>query len=116
MPQPVSPVVPGLEEYEQIWKSKDPNVVPLPLLRSKGPEYKVYSRWVLTDAERKLVLEGADIYLVQQTHGNSFQPSALVVNKASDNEANKGAVLELLGLDEELNERLAILLDKAFEG
>lgn len=115
MPQPVSPVVPGLEPYEIIFGENQPGVLPLPTLRSKGPEYTVYSRWKLSDSEREALLKGADIYVFQQTFAHPFQPTALLVSHVDANEQAKAAILQALGLDEELNERLRIVLDKSFE-
>lgn len=113
MPLPKSPVVPGLEPYEQVYGEGHHEYIPLPSLRSKGPTYTVYSRWELSPEERMAVFNGADIYLMQQTHGNSYQPTGLVITKAVDNGEAKDVILKELGLDEELNERLKLAIDIA---
>lgn len=115
MPLPKSPVVPGLEPYEIVYAEHQLEYIPLPTLRSKAPNYTVYSRWEPTEKERVAILHGADIYILQQTFGHLYQPTAMIICKAEDNATSKEAILEALGLDEELNERIANAVDTYFK-
>lgn len=110
MPKATSPVVPGLEAYEIVYGATQPEYIPLPTLRGKGPTYTVYSRWVLSDEEKLAILLGADVYIMQITAGNRYQPTTMLVSRADANEDSKDEVLKALGLDEELNERLKNML------
>lgn len=108
--KPVSPVVPGLEPYEITFGATQPQYVPLYALRSnKETGYKVMSRWMLTDEERKAIANGADIYLTQLTFGHEFQPSVVCVANAAEQAQLTEEIKQVFGLDDELNERLSNL-------
>ena len=51
-----------------------PQYRPLPVVLLEGSEGRTISRWSLTNAERKAIADGADLYLQQLTFGDSFQP------------------------------------------
>jgi hypothetical protein len=104
MPNPVSPVVPGLEPYEVVWSAE--GCTDLPSLRGRGPNYAVWSRWQPTPEEREQLAKGADIYVMQNTFGHPFQPTAVVVAGAEASGEKKDEVIEQLGLNEELDERI----------
>lgn len=106
MPQSVSPVVPGLEPYELVLAKNQPEYNPLPVLRGKGPEYGMYSRWNLTPEEKEAIANGASIYLLQQTYGHHFQPSSIFVAHAEHNAQIAEQLARVLGFNEELHERL----------
>lgn len=106
--KPISPVVPGLEVYEQTFGAGQPQYDPLPCLRSdETNHYSVMSRWQLTPEERKAIADGADIYLTQLTFLHPYQPTALVV--AGDQTPHAEQIKKEFGLDNELNQRLKLL-------
>lgn len=77
----VSPVVPGLKEYEtKIGAENDPEAVPI--LRS--PEGVVLTRWTLSDDERAAIASGADVFLWVSTANQPFHPVKLEVTGPDD--------------------------------
>ena len=106
MPEPVSPVVPGLEPFEIVFGKDQPEYRPLPALRGRRPYYAVMSRWQLTAEERKQIAEGADLYISQMTFGRPFHPELIVVAKADDLAVVHSVINEQFGYGEELIERL----------
>lgn len=72
MPEPKSPVVKGLEQHQVVYAKDQPEYMPLPTLKS--PDGKVMSRWTFTDEERRLIAEGADLYLTLWTFNMPLQP------------------------------------------
>ena len=104
---PKSPVVVGLEPYEINFGGPDvgqPQYMPLPALRSAGPERVVMSRWELTPVEREMIANGADVFVSIWTFGDPYPPTSLrVLNKTSNPEYFKTD----MQLDRELDERLA---------
>lgn len=77
--KPVSPVIPGLEEYETVIAKDQTQYLPLPAFVGSEPDVPVMSRWRLTDEEREKVATGADIVLTLLTFGSSLQPIVLEV-------------------------------------
>lgn len=77
--KPVSPVVAGLEQFEFVYAKNQPEYMQLPALVGNAPQRNVISRWELTEDERKLVSDGADVYLVQTTYDGIFSPTYLAV-------------------------------------
>ena len=106
MPKPISPVVPGFEPHELIYGKDQPEYIPLPALRGRGPCYSVMSRWQLSDRERELIAKGADVYTTQMTFANDFQPTNVIIASADDMGALKDIVDQQFGFDEELDERI----------
>jgi hypothetical protein len=51
-----------------------PQYRPLPAIVIAGPDGRVITRWVLTDAERAQIAAGADLYIQQLTFGHALQP------------------------------------------
>ncbi|MHB1673773.1 MAG: hypothetical protein ACYCSP_05930 [Acidobacteriaceae bacterium] len=100
---PQSPVVEGLEPYELILGAGQPEYRPLPVLRSPAPVYAVMSRWAPSEEERKLIAEGADIFLTVWTFGAAYPPTLLEVMRSS---ADPDLIRERMALDQELDERL----------
>lgn len=82
MPEPQSPVVPGLEPYEIVYAKDPPGYLPLPVLRS--PQGVVLSRWKFSEEERALIAAGADLYLSVYPFGQPMQPVDLQVARAPD--------------------------------
>lgn len=60
-----------------IYAKDQPEYQPLPAIRTPGG--MVVSRWTLTDAERKRVAEGEDIFLCLYTFNQPLQPVRLSV-------------------------------------
>lgn len=74
------PVVDGLEQHEVIYAKDQPEYIPLRCLRAKTQMREVLSRWTLTPEQRKMVAEGADIFLELSTFGEPLQPIRLQVS------------------------------------
>ncbi len=85
----VSPVVPGLEQYEIILGGKEAGqeqYIGIAALRS--PEGVVVTRWQFTDEDRAAIAAGADLHLSVLTFNHPFQPVKLEIAPANDpNEA-----------------------------
>ena len=105
--QATSPVVEGLEPYEIVLRADQPAYLPLHVLRTPGPEYGVMSRWALSEEERKLIAEGADVYCTLWTFGSAYPPTILHVMRAN---TDADAVKDQMDLDAELNQRLGAFL------
>ncbi len=75
----VSPVMPGSESIEIVLGKNQPEYVPLPAVFLDTPSLPMITRWRLTEEERKLIAEGADIVLQQLTFRQLFQPVNLQV-------------------------------------
>ena len=78
--KPVSPVVPGQEEFEYVLAKNQPQrFQALPVLVTGDEEKRMISRWEFTDEERGLIASGGSLLVQQLTFGNLFQPLALSV-------------------------------------
>ncbi len=77
--KPVSPVVPGLEEFEFKLAENQPHYDPLPTLMIEGEEKRFMSRWEFSDDDRRLIAEGGCLILQQLTFGHPFQPVAFSI-------------------------------------
>jgi hypothetical protein len=100
---PQSPVVEGLEPYEILLGADQPQYLPLPVLRSPAPQYAVMSRWVPTAEERKLIAEGADIYLTLFTFGADYPPTQIHIMRSS---ADAELIEQQMNLNVELSQRM----------
>jgi hypothetical protein len=69
--EPVSPVVPGTEQFEVTYAKDQPEYIPLPVLRTNGA---LLTRWRLTDEERKHIAEGGDLFVCVLHFGGALQP------------------------------------------
>lgn len=77
--QPISPVVPGLEEHEiKIAESQD-EYGTLPALPVDG--HYLVTRWRLTWRERLTALVNGDIYLFIWNFGGAVQPVQLAIDE-----------------------------------
>ena len=72
------PVVIGLEKHETVYAKDQPQYRPLRTLPSLGGVGAI-SRWHLTDAQRKAIAEGADIYHSLLHFGRPLAPSLVMV-------------------------------------
>ncbi|MHB9155652.1 MAG: hypothetical protein ACYC5N_08160 [Endomicrobiales bacterium] len=74
------PVVDGLERHEVVYAKDQPEYIPLRCLRSNNQKGEVLSRWTLTPEQRKMVAEGADVFLSLWTFGQPLQPIQLAIS------------------------------------
>ncbi|MDB5358810.1 MAG: hypothetical protein JWO51_107 [Rhodospirillales bacterium] len=72
------PVVAGLEEHETVFAKDQPQYLPLRTLPGEDGNSAI-SRFHLTDAQRKAVAEGADIYLEIVHFRGPLAPSRMMV-------------------------------------
>jgi len=71
------PVIDGMEHLEVTYAKNQPEYIPLRTLRNNAdidPYVPVVSRWTLTPEQRKLVADGADIFLELSTFGGPLSP------------------------------------------
>jgi len=73
------PVFVGLEADEVVYAKDQPQYLPLRTVCSIGRDRRAISRWTLTDAQRKAIGEGADIFLELSTFGQPLQPIRIAV-------------------------------------
>ena len=76
---PVSPVMPGSSEIEVVLGKDQPEYVALPAVYLDSIARPMITRWRLTDEERQMIHEGADVVLTQLTFRHPFQPVHLQV-------------------------------------
>lgn len=107
MCKPKSPVVPGLEPYELTYAKDQPQSAPLRVLRN--PEGIVLSRWALSDEERRLIAEGADLYLSVRAY---FQPPQ-VISVGVSHELDPEVMEREWDLKRELDKRLKAMENAA---
>ena len=72
-------VLEPFEDQEIVYAKDQPEYSPLRTLRGSGPYYPVYSRWGLTDEQRKMIADGADIFLELSTFNRPLQPIRMLV-------------------------------------
>lgn len=72
------PVVDGLERHETVYAKNQPEYLPLRTLPGEDGNSAI-SRFHLTEAQRKAVAEGADIYLEILHFKGPLAPSRLMV-------------------------------------
>lgn len=72
------PVVAGLEEHETVYAKNQPQYLPLRTLPGEDGNSAI-SRFHLTNAQRKAIAEGADIYLEILHYRGPLAPSRLMV-------------------------------------
>src|ERR1700733_12606155 len=74
------PVIDGLESREIVYAKDQPEYIPLRTLRNSNDEMcGVVSRWALTPEQRKLVANGADIFLELSTFRQPLQPIRMAI-------------------------------------
>lgn len=77
--KPVSPVLPQSEGIEVVLGKDQPQYIPLPAIYLDRPDCPMITRWQLTEEEREMIAQGADIILQQLTFQHPFQPVNLQV-------------------------------------
>ena len=98
-----TPVIVGLEPYEIIFGSSQPEYALLHALRGPMPHYEVMSRWEPTPDERQMISNGADVFVSIWTFGGPYPPTLVrVFNKKDCAEYIKAE----MQLDRALNDRL----------
>lgn len=78
--KPISPVIPGLEEYEIKIAENQPEYETLSALPIDDGQ-RIISRWRLTLRERLTLLLNGDLYLHTWTFGSPLQPVYLEVTE-----------------------------------
>jgi len=69
--QPVSPIIPGSEEFEVVYAKDQPEYTPLPVLRT---EKALLTRWRLSEEERQWIANGGDLFIAVMHFGDRLQP------------------------------------------
>lgn len=72
------PVVPGLERFERVYAKDQPQYRPLRTLPAQNG-ISAIARLHFTDAQRKAIAKGADIYLELLHFGGPLAPSRVMV-------------------------------------
>lgn len=103
MPNPVSPIVTGLEPHEVVYAEDQPEFTPLPALRS--PAGLVATRWQLTDEDRERLMGECDIFLFVHTNNRPLQPVDI---QLCHKDQSAEHVQEWMGLNSSLTRRIAI--------
>jgi hypothetical protein len=81
------PVVIGLEKFETVYAKDQPQYRPLRTLPARKGDSAI-ARFHFTDAQRKAIAEGADIYLELLHFGGPFAPSLIMVMSEPANTDN----------------------------
>lgn len=74
------PVIDELKDFEVVYAKDQPQYIPLRTLKSRTPEGQALSRWTLTDEQRQMIANGADIFLELSTFNSPLQPIRLAVS------------------------------------
>src|SRR4051812_48391614 len=74
------PVIDELKDFEVVYAKDQPEYIPLRALRSRTTDGKALSRWTLTDEQRQMIANGADIFLELSTFNSPLQPIRLAVS------------------------------------
>lgn len=72
------PVIAGLEKFETVYAKNQPEYRPLRTLPGRNGNSAI-ARFHFTEAQRKAVAEGADIYLELLHFGRPLAPSLIMV-------------------------------------
>lgn len=72
------PVVVGLEQFETVYAKNQPEYRPLRTLPGRNGNSAI-ARFHFTDAQRKAIAEGADVYLELLHFGGPLAPSCMMV-------------------------------------
>jgi hypothetical protein len=67
--QPITPVFSG--DCECVYAADQPEYTPLPVFRT---EKSVVSRWKLSDAERRHIAAGGDLFIMMVNRGGALLP------------------------------------------
>lgn len=84
------PVVIGLEQFEKVYAKDQPQYRPLRTLPGRDGDSAI-ARFSLTEAQRKAIAEGADLYLELLHYGGPLAPSLIMVmSKPADTDNFRG--------------------------
>jgi len=67
----ISPVLPTSGECEVVYAKNQPEYRPLPTFRT---QLSVLSRWTLTEAERRHIANGGDLFILMMNFGCPLLP------------------------------------------
>lgn len=85
----ISPVLPTSAEIEVVYAKDKPEYQPLPTFRT---DKAVLSRWKLTDAERRYIAEGGDLFICMMNFGGPLLP---ILPIAADPDSALAIMLEV---------------------
>jgi hypothetical protein len=80
----ISPVLPSSPQFEEIVLAKDqPQYIPLPVvnIQYQSGEISAFSRYKLSEEERKIIAQTGDLWLEQMTFGSPLQPQRPMVTE-----------------------------------
>jgi hypothetical protein len=71
--EPQTPVLPGTQEMESVYRSQDgtEKYTPLPSFHT---ENAIITRWKLTEAERQHIADGGDLFVAILNYGKPIWP------------------------------------------
>ena len=78
---PVSPVIPGHENFETVFAKDQPEYLPLPTIQT---DKAVLSRWSLTPEEREYIAQGGDLFIIQLNYAQALQPVLPIANNSRE--------------------------------
>lgn len=72
------PVIPGLELHERVYAKDQPQYRPLRTLAGRNGDSAI-ARFTFSEAQRKAIAEGADVYLELLHFGGPLAPSSIII-------------------------------------
>lgn len=81
------PVVVGLEQFEKVYAKDQPEYRPLRTLPGRNGDSAI-ARFTLTEAQRKAIAEGADLYLELLHFGGPLAPNLIMIMSEPADTAN----------------------------
>jgi hypothetical protein len=82
----IGPVVEGLEDFEKIYALEQAEYIPLRTLPGEDGQSAI-TRWGLSDAQRKAIAEGADIFLEVIHFRGPLAPVRMAIGKQENDAA-----------------------------
>jgi hypothetical protein len=73
------PVIPELESLETTLAKDQPQYKKIRVLKSSSEDGYVMSRWALTPAQRQVITDGGDVFLILKTFGEPVPPVQIMV-------------------------------------
>jgi len=78
------PVIDGLEQHERVYAKDQPQYIPMRTLPGSNGNSAI-ARFHLTEAQRKAIVDGADLYLEILHFGGMLAPSRLMIMSDPEN-------------------------------
>jgi hypothetical protein len=95
---PVSPVIPGYEEFEVKVGEGQKQYFPIPTVIEDSDERRFISRWNFTAQEREQIAAGGQLIFQQLTFGEKFQPISMYIEGPQQIDPNEQrAIPDALG-------------------